>query len=116
MGLMALQEVEQRRRGLPVTFIGDWQNQVDHLLLQEESKQHRLTVPISMPSAEQQEEPECDMSMRPGVDKTAIESFLQLREIDDFDFYSIGLSKMERGNDRDIADVKLLVDQGIITL
>jgi len=33
-----------------------------------------------------------------------------------FDFYSIALSKIERGNERDIADVKLLVRQGIITL
>ena len=33
-----------------------------------------------------------------------------------FDFYSIALSKMERGNSRDVADVKLLVEQGIITL
>jgi hypothetical protein len=33
-----------------------------------------------------------------------------------FDFYSIALSKIERGNSRDIADVKLLVQQGIITL
>ena len=33
-----------------------------------------------------------------------------------FDFYSIALSKIERGNTRDIADVKLLIEQGIITL
>ncbi len=33
-----------------------------------------------------------------------------------FDFYSIALSKIERGNSRDIEDVKLLVQQGIITL
>ena len=33
-----------------------------------------------------------------------------------FDFYSIALSKMERGNSRDVADVKLLVEQGIINL
>ena len=33
-----------------------------------------------------------------------------------FDFYSIALSKIERGNNRDIADVKLLVQQNIITL
>jgi hypothetical protein len=33
-----------------------------------------------------------------------------------FDFYSIALSKIERGNSRDIDDVKLLVQQGIITL
>lgn len=32
-----------------------------------------------------------------------------------FDFYSIALSKMERGSSRDVADVKLLVEQGIIT-
>src|SRR5579863_6010607 len=33
-GLLALQEAEQQRSGLPFTFIGDWQNQVNHLLLQ----------------------------------------------------------------------------------
>jgi len=33
-----------------------------------------------------------------------------------FDFYSIALSKIERGNTRDIEDVKLLVQQGIITI
>lgn len=33
-----------------------------------------------------------------------------------FDFYSIALSKIERGNNRDIADVRLLVQQKIITL
>ncbi|MGB8343445.1 MAG: DUF6036 family nucleotidyltransferase, partial [Ktedonobacteraceae bacterium] len=33
-----------------------------------------------------------------------------------FDFYSLALSKIERGNTRDIADVKLLIQQGIITL
>ncbi len=32
-----------------------------------------------------------------------------------FDFYSIALSKIERGNTRDINDVRLLVQQGIIT-
>ncbi len=39
-GLLALQEAEQRRTGYPFTFIGDWQNQVDQLLLQEEAKHH----------------------------------------------------------------------------
>src|SRR6266702_2159679 len=33
-----------------------------------------------------------------------------------FDFYSIALSKIERGNSRDIADVRLLVQEKIITL
>jgi hypothetical protein len=201
-GLMALQEAEQKRTGLPFTFLGDWQNQVDHLLLQEEAKQHQLTGPIVMPRDEEQNEHECNMSMQPSVDKTAIESFLQqlgrtirkpgrlylvggaalvhagirpgfTEEIDIqvsganegelivaiqkliqqmqinvefaspadfmplpsewkmhahyvgrygevdvfyFDFYSIALSKIERGNNRDIADVKLLVQQGIINL
>ena len=55
------------------------------------------------------------MSMRHSVDKAAIETFLQLDGFY-FDFYTIALSKMERGSDRDIADVKLLVQNGLITL
>jgi len=203
-GLLALQEAEQRRTGLPLTFTGDWQNQVDHLLLQEEAKKHRLVDTITLPEGKKEDEQECNynMSMRPSVDKTAIESFLQqlgrafrkpgrlylvggaalvhagvrpgfTQDIDIqvsganegelivavqrliqqmqinvefaspgdfiplpsqwemhaqyvgryggvdvfyFDFYSIALSKIERGNSRDIDDVKLLVQQGIITL
>ncbi len=41
-GLLALQEAEQRRTGFPFTFIGDWQNQVDQLLLQEEAKHNQV--------------------------------------------------------------------------
>ncbi len=203
-GLLALQEFEQKRTSLPFTFTGDWQNQVDHLLFQEEVKKHRLVDTITLPEDEKEDEQECNnnMSMRPSVDKTAIESFLQqlgrtfrkpgrlylvggaalvhagvrpgfTQDIDIqvsganegelivaiqrliqqmqinvefaspadfiplpsqwemhaqyagryggvdvfyFDFYSIALSKIERGNSRDIADVKLLVQQGIITL
>jgi len=203
-GLIALQKAEQIRTGLPLTYLGDWQNQIDHLLQQEEAKHHRLTVPLTIPMQgnEQQNEPECNMSMRPSVDKRAIESFLQqlgrtfrkpgrlylvggaalvhagvrpgfTQDIDIkvsganegelivavqrliqqmqinvefaspadfiplpseweihaqyvgrygevdvfyFDFYSIALSKIERGNSRDIEDVKLLVQQGMITL
>lgn len=200
-GLMALQEYEQRRTGLPFTFLGDWQNQVDHLLLQEETRQHPAAIPI-ITADELQSEEEIEVSMRSSVDKTAIESFLtQLgrdfrkpgrlylvggaalvhlgirpgftEDIDVqvsgtnegelivaiqrlmqrmqinvefaspgdfiplpsqwemhaqyvgrygaidvfyFDFYSIALSKMERGNSRDIADVRLLVQKGVITL
>ena len=33
-----------------------------------------------------------------------------------FDFYSLALSKISRGSDRDLIDVKLLVQQRIITL
>src|SRR6266446_6969276 len=199
-GLLALQEFEQKRTSLPFTFTGDWQNQVDHLLFQEEAKRHRLVEPVIIPVEE--DEQECNMSMRPSVDKTAIESFLQqlgrtfrkpgrlylvggaalvhagvrpgfTQDIDIqvsganegelivaiqrliqqmqinvefaspmdfiplpsqwemhsryvgryggidvfyFDFYSIAISKIERGNSRDIADVKLLVEQGIIAL
>ena len=201
-GLLALQEAEQRRTGFPFTFIGDWQNQVDQLLLQEEAKHHQIQNPLLLPQEEKQYDQELHMSMRPAVDKAAIESFLQqlgrtflkpariylvggaalvhlgvrpgfTQDIDIqvggvnegelivaiqrliqqmqvnvefaspadfmplpsqwemharfigrygkidvfyFDFYSIALSKIERGNNRDIADVKLLVQQGIITL
>lgn len=33
-----------------------------------------------------------------------------------FDFYSIALSKIQRGHTRDIKDVRLLLEQGVITL
>lgn len=33
-----------------------------------------------------------------------------------FDFYSLALSKISRGSDRDLIDVKLLVQQKVITL
>ncbi|MEO8971408.1 MAG: DUF6036 family nucleotidyltransferase [Ktedonobacteraceae bacterium] len=205
-GLLALQEYEQKRTGLPFTFIGDWQNQVNQLLAQEEARQRHKPVSLSSLAAtfikttEYCEEESC-MSMRRGVDKAAIESFLQqlgrafhkparlylvggaalvhlgirpgfTQDIDVqvfganegdlivtiqklierlqinvefaapgdfiplplqweahaqfvgrygtidvfyFDFYSIALSKIERGNDRDIADVKLLIQHGMVT-
>ena len=201
-GLLALQEAEQRRTGYPFTFVGDWQNQLDQLLLQEEAKHYQIQIPLQLPQEEEQDGQELHMSMRQSVDKAAIESFLQqlgrtflkparlylvggaalvhlgvrpgfTQDIDIqvgeanegelivaiqrlikqiqvnvefaspvdfiplptqwethaqfvgrygmidvfyFDFYSIALSKIERGNNRDIADVKLLVQQGIITL
>lgn len=204
-GLIALEEAEQKRTGLPFTFTGDWQNQVDHLILQEEAK-HRpiknLQPLLLLLEETQRNEQESVMSMRQGVDKAAIESFLQqlgktfrkparlylvggaalvhmgvrsgftqdidvqvsgasegdlivaiqrmierlqinvefaspvdfiplpkqweaharfvgrygLLDVFYFDFYSIALSKMERSNSRDIADVQLLVQQGIIAL
>ncbi|HEX6796797.1 MAG TPA: hypothetical protein VF116_03665 [Ktedonobacterales bacterium] len=39
LGLRALEQFEQARRSLPLSFIGDWQNQVDHLLSQELRRQ-----------------------------------------------------------------------------
>src|SRR6266702_4352901 len=71
------EEFEQKRTGFPFTFIGDWQNQIDHLLLQEEAKHHQLQAPPLLPQEEKQYEQELNMSMRPGVDKAAIEAFLQ---------------------------------------
>jgi len=45
-GLRALQAFEQRRTGLPLNFLHDWQNQVDHLLLQEEAHYRHPVVPV----------------------------------------------------------------------
>jgi len=204
-GLLALQKTEQRRTSLPFTFIGDWQNQVNHLLLQEEPHCSHPAIPIKglLKKDEQQNLGEdIEMSMRPNVDKARIEDFLRnlgrifrkpgrlylvggaalvhlgvrsgfTQDIDVeiagsnsgdmfaairglveqmninvefasprdfiplpsqwemharyigrygsidvfyFDFYSIALSKIDRGNTRDISDVKLLLGQNIITL
>lgn len=206
-GLQALEEFEKKRTGLPFTFLGDWQNQVDRLLAQEETR-HRHHKRF-LPKLEKilQAEDACreqgtSMSMRQSVDKSAIEKFLQqlgrtfhkparlylvggaalvhlgvrpgftkgidvqvfgenegdlivaiqrlitrmqinvefaapgdfiplplqwetharfvgrygMIDVFYFDFYSIALSKIERGSTRDIADVKLLLQKGIITL
>ncbi len=78
-GLLALQMFEQRRTGMPFSFIGDWQNQLDHLLWQEETR-HReraASLPTQLFAHAADDSQECDMSMRPNVDKKAIESFLQ---------------------------------------
>src|SRR5260370_20567585 len=75
-GLMALQDAEQRRIGLPLTFLGDWQNQVNHLLQQEEAKRYQLIVPLSIPQDEQYKQ-EYNISTQPNVDKRSIDSFLQ---------------------------------------
>lgn len=201
-GLQALQTVEQRRSGLPLNYRGDWQNQIDHLLLQEGSHSHTTSIPTPLLENAQRSEPEAEMSMRPNVDKGQIENFLQnlgrvfhkpgrlylvggaalvhaglrpgstqdidleirasdedeltnaIRQLKDkmkvnvefaspadfmpvprqwemnakyigrygtidvfyFDFYSIALSKIQRGNTRDIHDVKLLLQHGFVTL
>lgn len=204
-GLLALQEAEQKRTGLPLNFLHDWQNQLNHLLLQEEPHHRHSTASIKQLLKEDKQQymmEDIEMSMRPKVDKPAIDSFLntlgrnfrkpgrlylvggaalvhhgirpgstmdidieisginegemidairrliqQLNiniefasprdfmplptqwmaqseyigrygEIDAFyfDFYSIALSKMQRGSTLDINDVKLLLEQGVITL
>lgn len=77
-GLEALQSREQQRRGLPVNFIGDWQNQIDHLLRQEEGK-HKNAANFTglMALEDENEQPECsEMSMRQNVTRADIEKFL----------------------------------------
>jgi hypothetical protein len=41
-GFLTLEEYEQQRYGIPLNFLGDWQNQIDHLLNQEEAHQRQL--------------------------------------------------------------------------
>ncbi|HZU01342.1 MAG TPA: DUF6036 family nucleotidyltransferase [Ktedonobacteraceae bacterium] len=202
-GLTKLQEYEQRQSGLPLNYLRDWQNQVDHLLLQEEFYHCTPTFPVmQLLEDRKDDEQEPEMSMRPNVDKGQIENFLRnlgrtfrrpgrlylvggaalvhmgirsgstqdidveiratnedemmeaIRHLKDtmniniefaspgdfmplpkqwemhakyigrygtieafyFDFYSIALSKIQRGSTGDIRDVKLLLEQGIITL
>ncbi len=202
-GLVALQAFEQKRTGMLFAFILDWQNQLNHLLYQEDAY-HRTPI-VSTTQLLENEKEDCqepDMSMRPNVDKGQIDDFLKnlgrafrkqgrlylvggaalvhlgvrsgstqdidieiraanedemseaIRRLKDtmkinvefaspadfipipnqwemnakyvgrygsidvfyFDFYSIALSKIERGSTADINDVKLLVQQGIIDL
>jgi hypothetical protein len=204
-GLLALQEFEQGRTGLPLNFLHDWQNQVNHLMLQEEPQYRHPAVSGNRFFNEDEQQykvEDSEMSMRPRVDKARIEDFLknlgrnfrkagriylvggaalvhsgvrsgstvdidieisgenegemidviqrliqqmniniefasprdfmplpkdwltQSRyvgrygsvDVFYFDFYSIALSKVQRGSDLDINDVKLLLQQGIITL
>jgi hypothetical protein len=42
-GLLALQEYQQQRYGLPLNFLDDWQNQIHHLLIQEETYRRELS-------------------------------------------------------------------------
>ena len=78
-GLLALQTFEQQRRGMPFSFIGDWQNQIDHLLWQEETRHRESTVTLIplLFTHEANMSQEFAMNMRLNVDKKAIESFLQ---------------------------------------
>jgi hypothetical protein len=41
-GLLALQEYQRQRYGIPINFIEDWQNQINHLLAQEEGYRREL--------------------------------------------------------------------------
>lgn len=43
-GLLALQAYQQQCYGVPLNFLDDWQNQIDHLLAQEEAHHHALSA------------------------------------------------------------------------
>lgn len=45
-GLLALQEYQQQRYNLALNFLDDWQNQINHLLAQEEAYRRELTCDI----------------------------------------------------------------------
>lgn len=45
-GLIALQAYQQRRYGVPLNFLDDWQNQINHLLAQEEAHQRLVTADV----------------------------------------------------------------------
>jgi hypothetical protein len=43
-GLLALHAYQQQRYGVLLNFLDDWQNQIDHLLVQEEAHQRQFTA------------------------------------------------------------------------
>ena len=45
-GLLALQEYQQQRYGISLNFLDDWQNQLDHLLAQEDAYHSELSDDI----------------------------------------------------------------------
>jgi len=45
-GLLALQEHQQQRYGVPLNFLDDWQNQINHLLTQEEASHRELPADL----------------------------------------------------------------------
>ncbi len=84
-GLRALEAAEQRRRGVGYRLSGDWQNQVHHLILQQWGTQQRTgnISPVTLPTPPSpwqdfsQKPGRAYMSLRPPVDRPAIERFLQ---------------------------------------
>lgn len=207
-GLLALERAEQQHTGLPLTYTGDWQNQLHHLLLQEEAKHHAAPAGFQLAASwdnrcsDAPEDETLYRSLRPSVDRQTIDHFLtelgrrfhqggrvylvggaalvhagvrspssattqdidlevasgemyqtihQLKqefnltvefaspgdflplphhwrrrsryagrysaiEVCYFDFYSLALSKIARGNSRDLQDVALLLQQQVISL
>ena len=65
-GLQALQTAEQQRTDPPLNYLGDWQNQVDHLLLQEGPYSHteKISSIVFLENA-QESEAEADIEHAP---------------------------------------------------
>ncbi len=77
-GLYALQAAAQQHSRLALNYLGDWQNQIDNLLLQEEERHPTTVFPhASLFDDTSICEQEPAMSMRPNVDKQHIEQFLK---------------------------------------
>jgi hypothetical protein len=122
-GLLALEEAEQKRTGLPFIFTGDWQNQIDHLLLQEEARHRTIKNlrPLFLLLEEtcRNEQESVKSAQIAAFDGEAIESFLEQMGktfSKSAHPYLVALSQLYRGSSRDIANVKLLAQQGIIDL
>jgi hypothetical protein len=111
-GLLALQEAEQRRTGLPFTFVipTTITNEGELIVaIQRLIQQMQINVKFASPVAFIPLPTQCETQARLIARYGMIDVFY-------FDSYSIALNKIERGNSRDIADVKLLVQRGINTL
>jgi len=87
VGLRALAEWERRRTGLGANYASDWDNQVDHLVLQEwcrSSENENTAAPVgilwprmaALEMAPLLDPGEDAMSMRPNVTRADIEQFL----------------------------------------
>jgi len=48
-GLLALQAYQQQRYGLPLNFLDDWHNQIQHLLRQEEAAHREISDDVREP-------------------------------------------------------------------
>lgn len=75
-GLLALQAYQQQRYGIPLNFLEDWQNQLNHLLAQEEAYRRALPEEVRKALIELSREGTCSMSMRQRVGQQEIEQFL----------------------------------------
>ncbi len=83
-GLLALQEHLQAKIGFPINFLEDWQNQMNHLLLQEEERYAPEPTTIQREKSPFLEDVEYDQKVevtatwtRPTINQAIIEQFLR---------------------------------------